>query len=404
MILILPLLFAFAFAAPPTPTQPSLNESDLNELVESLRQTHAPDQRIQWWDVHVEKVDAGWRVHGSLSSEETYAAVTQALERQYPEVDNQLVRLPEDGTGTLVNALVNNSVIHLRREPSSKTELVTQALLGTPIRILKTERGKCLIQVPDGYIGWVNSAEVHRIDQEQLQSYRDAEKVIFTAQSGLAYSAPDATSMPMTDLVIGNIVCKVSEQSGFTQIRYPDGRIGWVDSRQLSPADTVFFQQALQNNLVETARRFHGIPYLWGGMSSKNIDCSGLICNVYFMNGIQLPRDSNMQARIGREVTTEFVSDALEPGDLLFFGKKATSKSKERVTHVAMYIGNDEFIHSAGYRERVSINSMNSSHPNFIDSYPAIFVRAVRIIGEDPNGFLPIPENDFYKEIIRSTE
>jgi len=194
----------------------------------------------------------------------------------------------------------------------------------------------------------------------------------------------------MTDLVIGNIVCKVSEQSGFTQIQYPDGRIGWVDSRQLSPADAVFFQQALQNNLVETARRFHGIPYLWGGMSSKNIDCSGLICNVYFMNGIQLPRDSNMQAQIGREVTTEFVSDALEPGDLLFFGKKATSKTKERVT--------------AGYRERVSINSMNSSHPNFIDSYPAIFVRAVRIIGEDPNGFLPIPENDFYNEIIRSTE
>ena len=139
-------------------------------------------------------------------------------------------------------------------------------------------------------------------------------------------------------------------------------------------------------------------------MSSKNIDCSGLICNVYFMNGIQLPRDSNMQSQIGREVTTEFVSDDLEPGDLLFFGRKATPNTKEHVTHVAMYIGNDEFIHSAGYRERVSINSMDSSQPNFIDSYPAIFVRAVRIIGEDPNGFRPIPENDFYNAIIRSTE
>lgn len=396
MILIPSLLLAFTVLQAPT-------HSKLNELVESLRVTHAPDQRIQWWDVHVEKGESGWRVHGSLSSEETYAAVKKAFE-QHPEVDNQLVLLPEDGTGTLVNALVNNSVIHLRREPSSKTELVTQALLGTPIRILKTERGKCLIQVPDGYIGWVNSAEVHRVDQEQLKSYRDAEKVIFTAQSGLAYSAPDATSMPMSDLVIGNMVCKISEQSGYTQIQYPDGRIGWVDSGQLCPADAVFFQKALQNNLVETARKFHGIPYLWGGMSSKNIDCSGLICNVYFMNGIQLPRDSNMQSQIGREVTTEFVSDDLEPGDLLFFGRKATSNTKEHVTHVAMYIGNDEFIHSAGYRERVSINSMDSSKPHFIKSYPAIFIRAVRLIGEEPKGFGPIPQNAFYYEIIGGTK
>ena len=65
------------------------------------------------------------------------------------------------GADVLVNGLVNNSVIHLRREPSSKTELVTQALLGTPVRILKTEGGKSLIQIPDGYLGWVNESEVH---------------------------------------------------------------------------------------------------------------------------------------------------------------------------------------------------------------------------------------------------
>ncbi|KLU07433.1 dipeptidyl-peptidase VI [Rhodopirellula islandica] len=399
MTLLLPLLLACTFAVPTTPTH-----SELNELLDSLRQTHAPDSRIQLWEVQVQKAEGHWQVQGNLSSQKTHAAVQQALETQFPSVDNQLVLLPKDGTGTLVNALVNNSVIHLRRDPSSKTELVTQALLGTPIRVLKTERGKCLIQVPDGYLGWVNSAEVHRIAPKELKTYRDAEKVIYTAQSGLAYSTPDVTSMPMTDLVVGNIVRKVSEQSGFTQIRYPDGRLGWVDSRHLRPADAIFFQATLQENLVQTALKFHGIPYLWGGMSAKNIDCSGLICNVYFMNGIQLPRDSNMQANIGREVTTDFVSDDLEPGDLLFFGRKATPETEERVTHVAMYIGEGEFIHSAGYRERVSINSMDSAQPNFIESYPAIFVRAVRIIGEDPKGFLPIPKNDFYNEIIRSTE
>lgn len=303
-----------------------------------------------------------------------------------------------------MNALVNNSVIHLRREPSSTKELVTQALLGTPVRILKTEAGKSLIQVPDGYIGWVNTAELHAIDRDELDTYREADKVIFTAQYGMTYGEADESSMPVTDLVIGNILVRISEGPVFSQVKYPDGRLAWVKSSELIPAEKIFYRTTLKENLVRTALRYHGIPYLWGGTSSKNIDCSGLVCNVYFMNGIQLPRDADMQALIGRELTTEFVSDGLEPGDLLFFGRKASEGVEENVSHVALYIGDGEYIHSAGYRERVSINSMDSTRENFIESYPEIFVRAVRLLGEQYDGFRPIAENAFYKEIISTTE
>ncbi|WP_236622199.1 C40 family peptidase [Novipirellula maiorica] len=339
-----------------------------------------------------------------MSSQKTYDAVEQALQRQFPEVVNGLVLLPENETGSIVNALVNNSVIHLRREPSSTKELVTQALLGTPVRILKTERGKCLIQVPDGYLGWVNTAEVQRVNRQELTTYKKSEKVIYKVQSGLSYSAPDIESLPVSDLVMGNILCKVSEQAGFTQVLYPDGRLGWVRSHELVSSEAIFHQNTSQENLVQTALKFHGIPYLWGGTSSKNIDCSGLICNVYFMNGMQLPRDANMQALIGRELTTDFVSDGLEPGDLLFFGSKGSERSEPKVSHVAMYIGGGEYIHSAGYRERVSINSMDNTKPNFIESYPAMFVKAVRIVGEPYEGFRPTAKNAFYNEIIRSGE
>jgi len=397
--LVLLLLLASLLTPPSTPANPGLNE-----LLDSLHLKYAPDDRIELWDVHVHAEQGALKVQGNLSSQKTYHAVKQALEQQYPEVDNQLTLLPKNEIGSLVNALVNNSVIQLRREPSSATELATQALLGAPVRILKTERGKSLIQVPDGYIGWVNTAGVHSLNKEELAAYREAEKVIYTAQYGLSYSGPDVESLPVTDLVLGNIVCKVSEESGFTQILYPDGRLGWVNSSELLPAGDIFHQSPLKEKLVQTALKFHGVPYLWGGTSSKNIDCSGLICNVYFMNGIQLPRDANMQALIGRELTTDFVSDGLEPGDLLFFGRKASKKDKEKVSHVAMYIGDGEYIHSAGYRERVSINSMDSTKTNFIESYPRTFVRAVRILGEHYEGFRPIPENTFYNEIIGSTE
>ncbi|WP_345327124.1 NlpC/P60 family protein [Novipirellula rosea] len=399
MIVLLPLLLACSFASPTTP-----NIAELNELLDSLRETHAPDSRIELWDVQVHAAQGTLQVRGNLSSQKTFDAVQQALEKQFPEVVNQLVLLPEKETGTIVNALVNNSVIHLRREPSSTKELVTQALLGTPVRILKTERGKSLIQVPDGYIGWVNTAEVQRINQQELTAYKESEKVIYTVQAGRSYSDPNVESLPVSDLVIGNIVCKVSQQDGFTQVLYPDGRRGWVESRELVSADAIFHQTTVQDSLVQTALKFHGIPYLWGGTSSKNIDCSGLICNVYFMNGMLLPRDANMQAMIGRELTTDFVSDALEPGDLLFFGRKASAEAEEKVTHVAMYIGGGEYIHSAGYRERVSINSMDSTQPNFIESYPAMFVKAVRIVGEPYEGFQPTAKNAFYNEIIRSGE
>ncbi len=375
----------------------------LNELLVSTHQQYVPDDRIELWDVSVHSDSGHFQLIGNLTSQEAFDALEDALDQLFPEVENRIILHPEDGSSAGVNALVNNSVIHLRREPSSTKELVTQALLGTPVRILKTEGGKSLIQVPDRYIGWVNTAEVHLLDQEGLDAYREAEKLVFTAQYGLSYSEPDVESMPVTDLVIGNILSKVSEESGFTQVLYPDGRLGWVNSSELIPAEEIFFKSTLKENLVQTALKFNGIPYLWGGTSSKNIDCSGLVCNIYFMNGIQLPRDADMQALIGRELTTTMAPDGLEPGDLLFFGRKASEEEDENVSHVAMYIGDGEYIHSAGWRERVSINSMDSTKNSFIERYPEIFVRAVRIIGEEYDGFWPIADNAFYKDII-STE
>ena len=69
-----------------------------------------------------------------------------------------------------------------------------------------------------------------------------------------------------------------------------------------------------------------------------------------------------------------------------------------------MYIGDSKFIHSAGYLERVSINSMDSTREDYIDSYPEIFVRSVRILGEAYEGFRPIADNEFYREIISPSE
>ena len=66
------------------------------------------------------------------------------------------------------------------------------------------------------------------------------------------------------------------------------------------------------------------------------------------------------------EITTEYDYEDLVAGDLLFFGRKATDTQPESVTQIAIYLGDSEFIHAAGYRDRVSINSMDPARENYI--------------------------------------
>lgn len=108
---------------------------------------------------------------------------------------------------------------------------------------------------------------------------------------------------------------------------------------------------ALREAIVQTGRRFIGIPYRWGGTSREGgFDCSGLTMTIYRLNGLDLPRSAHGQYRAGTRVER----DRLEPGDLVFF---ATGPSG-RITHVGIYTGRDRFIHAPGRGKTIRLASL----------------------------------------------
>jgi hypothetical protein len=116
-----------------------------------------------------------------------------------------------------------------------------------------------------------------------------------------------------------------------------------------------FGRQYLRNEIVDTARGFLGIPYVWGGASpSEGFDCSGLTMTIYRINGLILPHSSRGQYKTGIAVKKR----NLQKGDLVFFA----TKRGRRVSHVGIYTGNNQFIHAPGNNKRVRTESLSNSY------------------------------------------
>jgi len=129
----------------------------------------------------------------------------------------------------------------------------------------------------------------------------------------------------------------------------------WVVSPEEQPAVRMDRGDlpALRKSLVETARSYLGVPYLWGGTTDQGFDCSGLAMAVYQLNGLRLPRSSGAQFDAGRTVG----SDDLQPGDLVFFAMAG----RGRVSHVGIYTGDGFFIHAPSKGRHVCVENLAAS-------------------------------------------
>lgn len=263
--------------------------------------------------------------------------------------------------------VVNISVCNMRYTADYSAEMVSQALLGTPVHIIgeadKLPQPWPEIQTPDGYTGWVHYAVVERMSREAYSAWNAAPKAVVTALNAIVHKSPSAKSDTVSDVVAGDRLKLLRTSGCWLQVEFPDKRQGYISRKDAMPEKD--WRKQLDRSpeaILATAKSMLGFPYLWAGMSPKGMDCSGFVRTVLFMHDIIIPRDSGPMSRVGLRIDNR--SD-LQPGDLVFFGRQEDGQA--HVSHVGFYLGDGLFIHSLGL---VKIGSFLPGRPEF-DPYNA---------------------------------
>lgn len=385
-------LLPLVFMACETKTDTEPNK--IEETISSIKSTYAPDTRVVLFDIEAVKNPEGYILKGGTSLPEALDALRKQLKQEQIAFQDSVEVLPSASLEGNIYGAIALSVANLRSRPAHSAEMVTQGTLGMPVNVYQKRGSWYRIQTPDHYLGWVDSRGIELMDKARFEDWQGAEKLIYTQTYGHAFAEANTTAQVVSDLVAGNILKLIAEDGAFYQVEYPDGKNGFVSKSEAVPyldwkSNLSFTKEAL----VETSKTMLGVPYLWGGTSTKGVDCSGFTKTVYFMNGMIIPRDASQQIHEGTLIDDSKEFDKLIPGDLLFFGRKATDSTSERVVHVGMWIGNNEFIHSAG---NVHISSMDKNAENFDEYNLNRYLRTKRILNQKDEGLLYLTEQDVF--------
>lgn len=369
----------------------------VNTIINEVKEKFAPDKRVAIFNIEATESGNNFSIKGETNLQDAKSELVKMLKESKIEFKDEINLLPSKELGEKTFGVINLSVANIRSKPDNPAELATQAILGTPINILKKgEDGFYLVQTPDGYISWLDNDGFTSMNDTEFRSWQNSDIIIYLNDYGFSFSEADINSQRVSDLVAGNLLKLVGEQDSFYKINYPDGREAFISKDEAKLfKDWYASLDPSGETILNTAYRFMGIPYLWGGTSTKGMDCSGFTKTVYFLNGIVLKRDASQQVNTGELIDIKDGWKYLQAGDLLFFGRRASDNRKERITHVAIYIGDGDFIHAAG---KVRINSFNKSKTYYSKYRDNAFIRAKRILSSvGKNGIEKIMCNSFYK-------
>lgn len=324
--------------------------ADFEKALDEISRKAGFDGRAGVLDVAIEAQDGDSRLVGTT----TRPDLVDELTRRLGGVADAVRRLPDDSIGAERFALVRSALAPVHAEPRVSAGQFSQYVLGHRLDLLEERERWWRVRGEDGYVAWVHEGYLIRCDAETAQAWErgeDGEAVV-----SLGGILADEAERPFALVPWG---ARLVRESG-DRFRMPDGRTGTLlDGGEIVAADRLADRfPARGESILRTARRWLGAPYVWGGVVPSGTDCSGFVQSVYWMHGIALPRDSDLQALLGQELKTGKGFASLRAGDLLFF-----AEGGDRITHVGISTGGPGMIHCSLSNGGAAENDLTGDSP-----------------------------------------
>ena len=254
------------------------------------------------------------------------------------------------------------SSLRMRAEASTSSDVVTMLDKHVAVAILDDSVDGWFKVAYAGDVGYISADFLHVDKDNVFETYGC---VNGDAVNVRAEATTESEALATVDA--GTIVTVNGLEDGWYSVTCQYGTEGYIRSDFVDLTEeataTVSTPSAVGSSIVDFAKQFKGVPYVWGGASSKGFDCSGFTMYVYSQYGYSLPHSASSQWLNGPGTRVYSISD-LQPGDLVFFNDPSRSNGMA-CSHAGIYIGNGQHIHSSSSKSKgVIISDLTSGYYN----------------------------------------
>ena len=269
-------------------------------------------------------------------------------------------------TGTAGTVKCSTSV-NLRSEANTSSSILAELKNGTAVTVVSTANGWCKVTYSGktGYIkqDYVSTTGSASNTSNNTSASTGTAATVKCSSTVNFRSAASTSSTVLGELKNGTSVTVLSTSNGWSKVSYA-GKTGYISADYLvsastgtaiTPSNTAASVSisAKRQSVLNYAAQFLGVPYVYGGSTPSGFDCSGFTSYVFKNTVGSIPRVAQAQY----DATTRVSKDNLLPGDLVFFGSSTSS-----ISHVGIYVGNNQFIHAPSTGDVVKYSSLSGTY------------------------------------------
>lgn len=358
IIIILSILLASISILVAQPDFNKVEKGTPEAIIERINDRYFFDDRVWYQQLEIQHADDALVLKGETFFSRSVKSAIRVLNKAgYKTVVDSVTLLPDTLAGAQNWAVVNVTKIMGRYKPVHEKQEATELIYGDMVRLIRSSGDFIQIQTPEGYLCYIPTASVRTMYQDEWDRYHQGPFAVF-----------------QKEVELGN---DLSINMGSRLPLVSKGKVLLADGKKFSPPRGSFTvanpaKNAKRQAIIQSAKGYLGLPYVWAGRSDDGVDCSGLVIQAYSMHGIFLPRDSDEMSNVGRLVGLPNWRTAILPGDIIFMGG-----SRRLVTHVGIYMGDGYVIHSQS--GGTQIGSWDPASPDYQASLEKTFLFARRV-------------------------